>query len=338
MAGSLVRSANVPPTEPQMAEPPPEITDVTAATAPADDRFGVILTENTFFQRSLQLMGIRWYLDYSFDVRGVPAGAAKALKVRANQSSTAEELQSAARRRPGSYWIVGNEPNSPAQDDLDPESYARVFNSVVATLKAADPQAKIVAPEILNFDATCRGCQGYVPGRGWLEAFRRAYLTLYGQEPPVDVWSIHTYDLDWTQLPQGDYQAQIREVAAFREYLSTLPEGGAKPIWVTEFSVVWAYDGIQWKSAGSDSLAYPVGALREDRLKDYLEGMVSWLRSNAQPLNIQRWFLFSSHPYREPWAAESGGLVLVQGAGPSAYLTRVGALYRQLAQNGAQRP
>ena len=308
-----------------------DAVDLTSITAQADNRFGIILSSNTYYQQTLKLVGLRWYQDFSFDTDGIPPGTTKVMKVRTNEQITPEELQTAAKQRPGSYWLIGNEPNSPSQDDLSAESYTKIFHDYVTTLKEADPLAKIVAPEILNFDATCTGCQGYQAGRQWLDDFRLAYKSLYGQEPPVDVWSIHTYDLDWTHLPQGDYLAQEKELMAYRDYLNALPEQQAKPIWLTEFSVVWGYDGMQWRTVDNEPLAFPVGELRRDRLTTYLQSMVTWLQANAAALNIQRWFLFASHAYQEPWAVAPGGIDLVDGTGPAWHLTDFGRLYKELA-------
>jgi len=299
----------------------------------ADARFGVVLTNGSYFQETLQLVGAPWYLDYSFNVRDIPSGAAKALKVRSDRRAPAPEIQAAARARPGSYWLIGNEPNNPGQDNVEPDAYAETLHYYVTTLKEADPSAKIAAPEILNFDATCTGCPGYPSGREWLEGLRRAYRERYEEEPPVDVWSIHTYDLDWEQLPQGDYGAQTKEILAFRKYLDAIPGQQGKPMWLTEFSVIWAYGDIRWEASDKGLLAYPVGELKEEHLKEYLGAMIGWLRANAEPLRLEHWFLFASHPYQETWAAAPGGMALVEGTGSAAHLTELGRLYKALARS-----
>lgn len=178
----------------------------------ADDRFGVVLTDNSDSPRTLDLLGLSWYLDYTMDTRSVPAGAVKALKLQTSAPPAVSEVQTAARSYPSAYWIIGNEPNAPSQDAIEPEAYARVFQRYAAAIKEADPGARIAGPEILNFDYTCSGCPGFPSGRQWLEAFLAAYQRLYGQDPPVDVWTIHTYDLDWERLPQGDYGVQAVEI------------------------------------------------------------------------------------------------------------------------------
>lgn len=312
--------------------PEPQVADLTKATSGADDRFGVILSDTNYYEQTLELLGVRWYQDYSYDTRGIPKGTTKVLKVRSNRAPIADELQASARSRPGSYWMIGNEPNEPGQDDVSPEDYAAVFHQYVSIIKGADPTARIVGPEILNFDTTCTGCAGFPSGHSWLDSFRRSYRSAFNTEPPIDIWSIHTYNLDWERLPQVDYQAQIREIQAFRAYLDAVPALKSVPIWLTEFSVLWGYDGIRWNDQNGTMIASPEGTLREDKLSAYLNQMVGWLQTHAKELNLQRWFLFSSHAYKEPWATAPGGVALVHaGEDHLPKIAPLGTQYGRLA-------
>ncbi len=305
-------------------------------TQEVDDRFGIILTNGMFFQQTLRLVGLPWYMDYSHNPDGIPLGAQKAMKVRTGRLVNTKGVAEAARARPGSYWLIGNEPNAPGQDDVSPESYAQSFHDYVNIIKGADPTAKIVGPEILNFDHTCVGCPGFPAGREWLTGFLRAYQESYGDFPPVDVWSIHTYDLNWERLPLGDAAAQLGELTAFRAYLDTMPQSRNMPIWLTEFSVMWGYDSIRWDEVNGGYRASPVGALNVDHLKGYLITMTDALRMRSAELNVERWFLFATHPYVEDWATAPGGISLVDGAGTDARLSAFGELYRSLAEGRPQ--
>ena len=297
-----------------------------------DDRFGIIVTNQTFPGHTLRVVGLPWYIDYTFQTGGIPTGAQKAMKVRTGATARSSGVAAAARARPGSYWLIGNEPNAPGQDDVSPESYAESLHDYVALIKGADPTAKIVAPEVLNFDRTCTGCPGFPAGREWVEGFLRAYREAYGEFPPIDVWSLHTYDLNWERLPLGDPLAELSELRAFRSFLDTLPQASDRPIWLTEFSVMWGYPGIQWDDSTGDPLASPDGALDFDHLQVYLASMTQALKANAGALRLERWFLFATHPHTEDWATAPGGITLVQGTGPHARLNALGELYRSLAQ------
>ena len=312
-------------------------------------RYGVAYTGPGDVGEAMNAMGIRWYLDYTAEVQGIPPGCSKAIKVSSKALMSEDEVRRVAHARPGSYWIIGNEPNVPGQDDLSPDSYAENFRYYQPVIKSADPTAQIVAPEILNFDYTCTGCGGFDQGRSWVEDFRESYRERYGAEPPVDVWSIHTYDLNWEKLPMVDHQVQVQQIAAFRQYLDAALEHRGKPIWLTEFAIVWGYEGAQWLSdttpqpgvsgiaqegRGVALRAHPWGQMRKDLMSEYLTGMLEWLDANAEPLNIQRWFIFSSHGYRDPWAAVPGGLALLENRGSQPRLTEFGRIYREWAMKG----
>lgn len=302
----------------------------------ADPRFGVILNNATHFQHTLDLVGADWYLDYSFRVDDVPPGRQKALKVPFRDKPEVGALQRAAKARPGSAWVLSNEPNVPGQDDLSPALYADQFYRYANALREADPTAIIVGPETLNFDTTCSNCAGYPAGRAWIDEFRAAYRTKYGGEPPIDVWSLHTYSLSWDVLPQRDYATQARELAAFRSYLDALPDHRGKPIWLTEFSVIWGYEGVRWQTLNGEVKAAPTGSFRSDLLTADLTEMLAWLKANATALRLERWFIFSSHAYQEPWATQPAGIALVEGVGDPAQLTEFGDLYRKAALEAAR--
>ena len=64
--------------------------------------------------------------------------------------------------------------------------------------------------------------------------------------------------------------------------------------------------------------------------------MLKWLKANAAALRLERWFIFSSHAYQEPWATQPAGIALVEGVGDQAQLTEFGELYRKAAVKAAQ--
>lgn len=323
------------PTAAANSTPPAPTAVATAAsgtpTAGPDDRFGVILTDASFFQRTLDLLGVSWYLDYSFRVDDIPAGRNKALKVSLRAKPDTAAVQAAARTRPGSHWLISNEPNVPGQDDATPEAYAAEFYRLVTAIRQADPKAYVVAPEVLNFETTCSNCAGYPQGRAWIDAFRLAYRSSYGGEPPIDAWSLHTYNIDWNALPQRDYATQAREILAFRRYLDGIPEHKDKPIWLTEFSIVWGFEGVRWQTVDGELKASPTGAYRTDLLVPDLTQMLNWLKTNGPALHLERWFLFASHAYKEPWATQPTGIALVEGTGAQAQRTEFGDAYRTAA-------
>ncbi len=278
-----------------------------------DQRFGMVVTNHQDLSRTLQTLHTPWYIDQGYRPDpGQPPGSHRALKVRTKDLETAANLRAAALAQPGSYWIIGNEPNVPGQDDRTPDEYAQAFRYYYRTIRSVDPSARFVGPELLNFDATCQGCGGFVSGRAWLDGFRTAYRDRYADDPPVDVWSLHTYDMDWTHLPMGDAALQTAQISAFRSYLDSVPASAGHPIWLTEFAIVWGYSGVEWRGDGDQRRAFPVGEFQRESASTYLRTMLTWLTANSAAEKIERWFAFSSHGYKDPWAGSVGGIALVE--------------------------
>ncbi len=99
---------------------------------------------------------------------------------------TAATLQAIMAQNPGAIWLIGNEPDSPWNDDLHAEDYARAYHDLYGLIKQHNPSARIgagniVQPTPLRFQ--------------YLDRVLNTYQQLYGKPMPVDLWSIHTYIL-----------------------------------------------------------------------------------------------------------------------------------------------
>ncbi len=91
-----------------------------------------------------------------------------------------------AAANPGATWLIGNEPDSPFQDNLTPEVYARAYHHLYHLVKGYDPGARvgaggIVQPTPIRFE--------------YIDRVWASYLAVYGQPQPADVWNIHSYIL-----------------------------------------------------------------------------------------------------------------------------------------------
>jgi len=230
--------------------------------------------------------------------------------------------------------LIGNEPNVPGQDAVSPEAYADELQYYVDTIKGTDPAAKIVGPNILNFDATCTGCTGITSGHAWLAAFRSAWASKYGGDPPIDVWGIHAYTITWDHLPMTDSATVQTQVATFSDYVGAIPGQQQKPVWLTEFGVIWAYPGYANVATGCaappDCIA-PTGAYDPTPVTSYLDAMLAWLTGNASRYRLGKWFLYSAYGQPEPYATAYGGISLLAGPSPSADLTPLGQIYQRYA-------
>ncbi|MGI8554390.1 MAG: glycosyl hydrolase [Dehalococcoidia bacterium] len=306
-----------------------------AAPVFGDERFGVTLTGDA---QQLATLGSRWFITYS---ETPPPGTIpdSAVWVQYVGTSGSSPLPSNLAQRvaahPGSSWLIGNEPNVWLSKSLEiqtGEQYARSLHDAVDVIKRTDPTAMIVGPNILNFDFTCVSCPGITSGHAWMDAFLASYQANYNGLPPIDVWSIHAYPLDFVHLPTVNFSLMEEQIIEYRAYLDAIPALAGMPIWVTEVGAIWGYEGLEWKDSGNgDFKAYPVGAFRTDLLLSYMRELLGWLSQNSSAMHIQRWFFFTTYYPGEPWQAMGGGINLLDGAGPGAALSPFGSLYRQLA-------
>jgi hypothetical protein len=278
-------------------------------------------------RRALDQLGLRWYASFDFDPDTIPAGSNKVMSVPVRPLAPEAQLRDAARKRPGSYWLIGREPNVPGNDPQSPREYAEAVQYYNRILKDADPLSKLVGPSVLNWDLTCQSCPGFDLGRRWTDQFRTAYRQLAGSEPPLDVWGIQLADLNWERLPMVNWQSLGEQLTAFRSYLDGVPALRGKPIWVTEFAIVWGYERVDWTQQTDGTWrAFPAGQYRADLLADALQGFLGWLDGNSERLGIDRWLVYGSYPPPDPFMSEYAGLRLLST--PSGNPTNAGSVVR----------
>ena len=321
-------------------------TDLTQAFRPATDtamwppagdrRYGVIALHKHAagsVRNVLSRTGARSYLDYSADVSGAPPGAEKVAVVRPGNEPSVAELRARATRHPGAAWVIGNEPNTGLQDNLSPQAYAAFFDRVVTAIRAGDPTARIVAPNTLNFDFRCRGCAGNdLTGREWIDGFRAAYRELRGVEPPIDIWGIHAYEIDWLDPPMTDVSVMQAQLEDLRTYLDAIPEQRGRPIWLTEFAIIWGFD--DWRfTEGPDGevLVAPAGRFRADLIEQFLVEALDWLETRGRQLGVERWFVFADHGIPDPIFTTFAGISLMEAPDARSDLTRLGRVFRRRA-------
>ena len=154
---------------------------------------------------------------------------------------------------PGSFWLIGNEPDVIWQDNATPEEYARAYHEIYAFIKERDPSARVGAG----------GIALPTPLRlAYLDEVLRIYRETYDEELPADLWSIHLFILreergSWgIDIPpgmdaisgelyeiedHGNIELVKQYVAAFRGWMAA--NGYAdKPLAVTEFGILLPED------------------------------------------------------------------------------------------------
>jgi hypothetical protein len=331
-----VRASATPlPTATLTPTPTPRATATITATWTAsptptptmDGRFGVIVT-GIGATSALNALGLTYWYSYGASTPGTPGVEVAQISVAGTQVP-ATTLQAAARQFPGSYWIIGNEPNVPGQDNVSGDYYATQLEYYVTTIKGADPTAQIVGPNVLNWDYTCSGCYGYTSGHTWVDSFRSSWASLYGGEPPIDVWSLHAYPISWDSLPMTNATIVEQQITGFSAYLGAISADQAKPIWLTEFGVIWGYDGYQGVSTGcaqGSGCIAPTGSFDTTAVTSYLNTLLPWFASAGPSYRLNRWFLYTTIGSPEPYATTYTGISLLNADGT---LTSFGQLYRQ---------
>lgn len=308
------------------------------AQASGDERFAAIVggdfTQQNI-QRQLQILGTSWWYTFGDGALEVPGRRrAELVRTKANDPPLdPASLTARARAKPGAAWIIGNEVNVPGQDKIPPPSYATLLHDYAAAIKQGDPSATIVAPNALNVSVTCEGCFSFELGQTWIDEFVRSYSEQYGGAPPIDVWGAHIYQIDWSRVPMTDYELVQGQVARFRQLVDGVSGQRGKPIWLTEFGVIW---GCDRNFVGSDNKLYcPEGHFAQAQVDTYLREMGRFIRDQGPGLNLQRAFLYITFGVPETYATTFGGISLFDGPGPAANLTSPGRIWQALATGAA---
>ena len=275
----------------------------------------------------LDRLGTHWFLDQTLGTPAPPPGHEKPIYIANLPGPSATEIRELARQYPGSVWYILGEPNR-RSGYVDATSVVEQLHDLYAAIRAADPTARVTSPSILNWEFTCYGCGGYRPGREWVDEFRLAWRARYGTEPPVDIWAIDIYPLDWWNLPTTNSDLMIEQLSGLRDYLDAIPEHRDDPIWVMELGLHWGWDDWTW-GVGDCVGPTPSGTYRTDEVIAYLGNIYDWLEANSGPTGFERWVTFVT--WRDIFRCSNdayAGLSLFDGPDPGASLTVVGEYFR----------
>ena len=293
-----------------------------------DDRYAIVVhTKDPVEQKwFLDALETQWFLDYTSNVDSIPAGYDKLIYIGSLPFPSAEKVRRIAQLAPGAVWYIVGEPNRRA--GYSASEIVEQLHDLYEAVQRADPSALITSPSVLNWDFTCNGCVGYQSGHFWVDDFRREYLERYGEEPPVDIWALDAYPLDWFNFPTVDAQIPIEQISGLRTYLDAIPEHRNKPIWVTELSLHWGWDDRVFGEEGCNS-ASPTGTYQTAKVIEYLRTVFDWLEANSDAKQIERWFLYITYANIDQCRSDSyAGLTLFDGPEMGATLTEVGNFVR----------
>jgi hypothetical protein len=167
--------------------------------------------------------------------------------------TTWEEIAQAIQANPGSFWIVGNEPDVRWQDNVTPKRYAEIYHEVYTFVKSRDPGAKLVIGGVT---------QPTPLRRAYLDLILDYYQETFDQAMPIDVWNVHAFTLreerdSWgVDIPPGmdedsgmlyeiedsdDLQILQQNLVEFRAWM--VDRGYSdKPLVVSEYGILMPAD------------------------------------------------------------------------------------------------
>lgn len=200
----------------QLAEPHSEVNSAEGVTlessGQANCRYGITTAETTSHVIPRTGAGVFYKFNEPNWFGPLPEGDAELLhmiKTRQRKTATGEylpawyipkinmgtDLAKFILEDVGALWIVGNEvergPNSgetwsPRTGDMYADIYAEAYHDVYHFIKGIDPTARVANAGLIQI----------TPMRlQYLNMVWDAYKEKYGEDMPVDVWTIHTYVL-----------------------------------------------------------------------------------------------------------------------------------------------
>ncbi len=194
---STVPSTITPTSAPQSsptAIPKPQSTSPrsTEAILPADelDRFGIAGGAlNAVLARDSGLpFGplLSWSVAANVPAAARPFWQMVRLEEAGIRRTTWDYIERALVEYPGSFWLIGNEPDVKWQDNVTPRRYADLYHDLYAFIKERDPSSRVVIGGV---------SQPTPLRRAYLDIVLDTYLENYGEPMPVDVWNVHAFTL-----------------------------------------------------------------------------------------------------------------------------------------------
>ncbi len=228
-------------------------SDVSVAPWHGRSRWGIGVATGPITRYDIAPLRLGWYLDWR--VQPAPArpdGILYAQMVRVSGGvlrPSAEEIAAIAQANPGSLWLIGNEPDVKWQDNVVPDTYARLYHDAYTAIKTADPTAQVAIG----------GVSQPTPLRmRYLDMVLASYHARFGVQMPVDVWNVHNFILQelrgsWgVDIPPGipDNQGMLyevndsgnmeifrRQIYDFRRWMADRGFGDA-PLIVSEYGIL----------------------------------------------------------------------------------------------------
>lgn len=169
-------------------------------------RFGIGATK-ALTTYEVTPLNLGWYLNWSAVLTPSRPGGIEFMQLLSVNGTTyspsGDTLAAIIAANPGSWWLIGNEPDCIYQDNVLPEAYAQAYHDAYFFIKAHDPTARVAVGGIVQ--PTPLRMQ-------YLDRVLTHYATLYQSPLPTDGWSLHTFILreaSCTAHPDSCWGAEI---------------------------------------------------------------------------------------------------------------------------------
>ena len=227
-------------------------TDDLVVPASEHFRLGVSLPYGAGRDYDLATLKVGWVMDWGARATtALPGSVAYAQTVRMSGGALRPEaavVTNVARARPGSLWLISNEPDVRWQDNVTPDVYARLYHDAYEAIKQGDPSAIVAAGGI---------AQPTELRLRYLDLALQSYQSQFGSSLPAQAWHIHNYMLreerdSWgVDIPpglpdnvgvqysvedSGNLDAFRAQIYAFRRWMASRGYGG-QPLIVSEFGI-----------------------------------------------------------------------------------------------------
>lgn len=193
-------TAGAPTATPTISPATPTAVPPTAAAPPNSGslvvpagerwRLGVSLPYGAAQSYDLEALQVGWVMDWRVQATtALPAGVAYAQTVGLGGGQLrpdAATLTAVAAARPGSIWLISNEPDVRWQNNIPAQTYALLYREAYQAIKAGDPSAVVTAGGI---------AQPTELRLRYLDIVLQTYQETFGEPLPAQAWQIHNYML-----------------------------------------------------------------------------------------------------------------------------------------------
>lgn len=198
------------------------------------------------------------------------------------------------RNHTGKYWLIGNEPDQPGQDNLTPTQATEKYGQIAYLIKEIDPTARLIMLGLT--------WPNIVWKNNFLTAWRQRWPTSAGHTPPeqtITGWHVHIY----------------HDLTALDAWANNAPN---KELWVTEYGhLPQIEEGETWTTPEQNA---------ETRRR-----MTQWTNALEENPKVNRYaYFYFGHPTNWNWAYIS---LFPPHYSPDSITSSLADLYTSLPEN-----